>query len=71
MRIAIPLNKLPKFASEEEEANWWPAHPEFGEELFRQADLEGKLEEARISKATIRLSEASLSKALAVLKKAK
>jgi predicted DNA binding CopG/RHH family protein len=34
---------IPKFASEEEEANWWDAHPEVLTERFEAARQQGKV----------------------------
>ena len=33
----------PQFDSEREEAEWWDAHPEYIEQMFRKAQAEGRL----------------------------
>lgn len=35
--------KIPKFRSEQEEAQWWDTHPEAITELFEKAKKEGRL----------------------------
>lgn len=35
--------RIPNFKSEEEEAEWWDAHPEVIAELFLKAKKEGKI----------------------------
>jgi uncharacterized protein (DUF4415 family) len=69
-RAVVSKMKLPKFASEAEEADWYPAHPEFIEALFKQAEAEGKLGRGTIARiagltkpVTIRLSEEDIAKA--------
>ena len=60
----------PKFATEAEEADWYPAHPEYFEELFAHAKAEGRLVRGPILKRsdmtapiTLRLSHGDLAKA--------
>jgi predicted DNA binding CopG/RHH family protein len=66
----------PAFASEAEEAAWYPAHPEYVEALFRQARTERKLGRRTAAKAlglttptTIRLSTEDLTRAKKQAKK--
>jgi len=35
--------EIPEFASEQEEAEWWDAHPEVFVEAFRKAKQEGRV----------------------------
>ena len=62
--------RRPKFANEEEEAAWYPAHPEYLEAFFKQAEEEGKLGHGTVARilgltkpVTIRLSHDDLTKA--------
>jgi uncharacterized protein (DUF4415 family) len=72
MTVIVPTIKPPKFASEAEEADWYPAHPEYVTELFERARAEGRLVPARVidpsertSPVTLRLSQGDLEKARA------
>jgi hypothetical protein len=40
---AMSHESIPSFASEEEEAAWWDAHPEALTERFQAAALEGRV----------------------------
>jgi predicted DNA binding CopG/RHH family protein len=69
-RAVVSKMKKPKFASEAEEADWYPAHPEYVEALFKQARAEGKLGRGNVAKilgfttpVTIRLSQTDIAKA--------
>jgi hypothetical protein len=71
-RGIIPKMKKPKFASEADEARWYPAHPEYAEALFEQAEREGKLGHGTMARifgltkpVTIRLSQVDIAKAKA------
>jgi predicted DNA binding CopG/RHH family protein len=61
--------KIPKFASEAEEANWWFEHQDFMLEEFKRAAAEGRLgrgtmmRQAQTPTTTIRLDQADISKA--------
>jgi predicted DNA binding CopG/RHH family protein len=75
-RAVVPKMKKPKFASEEEEADWYPAHPEYLQALFEQAAEEGKLGHGTMARifgltkpVTIRLSQQDIAKARAQAKK--
>jgi predicted DNA binding CopG/RHH family protein len=68
-RAVVSKLTKPKFASEAEEAAWYPAHPEYLEALFKQAAKEGKLGRGTAARilgftkpVTIRLSEEDLEK---------
>lgn len=70
MSTTISKIKLPKFSSEAEEAAWYPAHPEYFETLFEQAETEGRLVKGPVVKRsdmttpiTLRLSQGDLAKA--------
>ena len=76
MKATISKIELPKFASEEEEANWYPAHPEFLEALFEQARAEGRLVRGPVvdrseltTPITLRISQGDLEKARTQAKK--
>jgi len=47
----------PKFATEEEEADWYPAHPEYVEEQFRLAKAEGRLGHGTVAKKLAEIAE--------------
>jgi hypothetical protein len=71
-RGIVPKLKKPKFASEAEEAAWYPAHPEYVEALFEQAEREGKLGHGTLARilgltrpVTIRLSQKDIAMAKA------
>jgi len=70
MNATISKIELPKFSSEEEEAAWYPAHPEYFEALFAQAEAEGRLVKGPVVKRsdmttpiTLRLSQGDIAKA--------
>jgi uncharacterized protein (DUF4415 family) len=72
MRVIVNKSELPTFASEEEEANWYPAHPEFVTALFERAEAEGRLVRGPVVKrldltspVTLRISQGDLEKAKA------
>ena len=76
MKTPTAKLELPTFATEREEADWYPAHPEFVEALFEQAQTEGRLGNGRVAKrlgltasTTIRLSQEDLAKARAQAEK--
>jgi hypothetical protein len=67
--VSVKIKK-PKFASEAEEADWYPAHPEYVDALFEQAEAEGKLGHGTMARifgltkpVTIRLSQTDITKA--------
>jgi len=75
-RAVVPKMKHPKFANEEEEAAWYPAHPEYLEAFFKQAEEEGKLGHGTAARilgltkpVTIRLSHEDLAKSRAQAEK--
>jgi hypothetical protein len=75
-RAVVPKMQRPKFANEEEEAAWYPAHPEYLEAFFKQAEREGKLGHGTAARVlglttptTIRLSQEDLAKARAQAEK--
>jgi uncharacterized protein (DUF4415 family) len=70
MNATISKIELPKFSSEAEEAAWYPAHPEYFEALYAQAEAEGRLVKGPVVKRsdmttpiTLRLSQGDLAKA--------
>ncbi len=72
MRVIVDKNELPTFASEEEEAARYPAHPEFVIGLFERAEAEGRLVGGPVVKRSdlttpvaLRISEGDLERAKA------
>ena len=70
MRMIV--ENVPKFATEKEEANWYPAHPEFVTALFERAEAEGRLVQGPVVKRSdlttpveLRISQGDLEKAKA------
>ncbi|MBI3470789.1 MAG: hypothetical protein HY013_05480 [Candidatus Solibacter usitatus] len=46
--------RVPKFKSEEEEADWWDAHPEVIAELFLKAKKEGTIKRLPVVRGATR-----------------
>ena len=64
------LIKKPKFSSESEEADWYPANPEYLSQQFEQARAEGRLVRGPVvdrseltTPITLRISQGDLEKA--------
>lgn len=60
--------RIPRFKSEKEEAEWWDTHPEFIAELFLKARKEGKIKRLPVVRGvtkpvTIRLPMADIEAA--------
>ena len=47
-------HKIPRFKSEQEEAEWWDAHPEVITELFLKAKKEGKIKRLPMARGATR-----------------
>jgi predicted DNA binding CopG/RHH family protein len=76
MNMQETLIKKPKFASESEEAAWYPANPDYILQQFQLAEQEGRLRRGPVVKrsdmttsVTLRISEGDLEKARAQAEK--
>ncbi len=63
------MMKIPKFANETEEADWWFEHRDLVSEEFQKAEKEGRLGRGTVARlagltpATVRLDQADTEKA--------